>query len=125
MKTCLLLTTFFFSAFTQAATRVDCEMKRDEWKKSVFHFEFPEDKKPRVDFEFQSLEAIGNSPLKISLVHPSPEARYVGVNFHHEEKLVFILLEPLFSAKTEEITSQIEVVSSISGPFYVTCRTNK
>ena len=119
-----ILFTFFvsFSAFASESTDIHCEMKRDEWDKTSFEFRFLTPKRALTAFHFQKGETSGVRHIPISAIHQSSEARYVGLNFLSDEKLVFIFITPIFAAENLGVLMDIEVVSSIYGPFHVNCR---
>ena len=113
-----------FSAFA-SNTEVTCSMKRDEWKKLVFQFRFLSSKRGLVSLQFQKDEVSGVKNLPVSAIHQSREARYLGLDFLGEEKLVFILLSTIFDSENLGVPFDIEVVSSIYGPTYLKCRATK
>lgn len=121
----LLLALSSFSAVSAVNTEISCEMKRDEWEKMTFNFRFLTPKRAIAVLNFQKGELSGRKSIPVSAVHQSVEARYVGLNFLGEEKLVFILLGPIFSAENLGIPMDIEVVSSIYGPLYLKCKAFK
>lgn len=128
MKTyLLLLLTFFagFSAFASESTEISCEMKRDDWDKMTFEFRFLTARRAIALAHFQKGETSTNRSVPVSAIHQSSEARYVGLNFLAEEKLVFILLTPIFAPENLGIPMDIEVVSSIYGPIHLICRATK
>lgn len=100
-------------------------MKRDEWEKMTFEFKFLSPKRGLVAFHFQKGELTGTKSIPVSAIHQSIEARYVGLNFLSEEKLVFIFVGPIFSTETIGIPMDIEVVSSIYGPIFLKCKATK
>jgi hypothetical protein len=114
-----------FSAFASDSTKITCEMKRDEWDKMVFNFRFLTPKRGLSSLHFQKGTESGVRNVPVTAVHQSSEARYVGLNFFEEEKLVFILLSPIFSSENLGVPVDIEVVSSIYGPILVKCRAIK
>ncbi len=120
-----LLFTFASAAFAAQNTEVSCEMKREEWDKMSFDFKFMGPKRALTTFTFKHGELSGNQNVPVSAIHQSSEARYVGVNFQGDEKLVFILLTPIFTVENLGIPFDIEVVSSIYGPTYLKCRATK
>lgn len=122
---------FFLILFVLAApafassSQIFCEMKRDEWKKMTFEFRFLTPKRAVAVFHYSKDELEGKRSIRVTAVHKSSEARYIGLNFLGEEKLVFILLTPIFTPENLEIPMEIEVVSSIYGPIYLKCRALK
>lgn len=121
----LLLALGSLSAVSAVNTEISCEMKRDEWEKMTFDFRFLTPKRAIAVLNFQKGELSGTKSIPVSAVHQSVEARYVGLNFLGEEKLVFILLGPIFSVENLGIPMDIEVVSSIYGPLYLKCKALK
>lgn len=113
------------SAFASESSEILCEMKRDEWDKTSFEFRFLTPKRALTAFHFQKGETSGVRNIPISAIHQSSEARYVGLNFLSDEKLVFIFLTPIFSPENLGVPMDIEVVSSIYGPLHVNCRATK
>lgn len=114
-----------FSAIASDVSVVTCDMKRDEWEKMVFEFRFLSPKRGLTSLHFQKGEVTGVKNLPVSAIHQSIEARYVGLDFLGEEKLVFILLSPIFASESLGVPFDIEVVSSIYGPTYLKCRSTK
>lgn len=128
MKTYLFfLLTFFagFNAFSSESTDIFCEMKREDWDKMTFEFRFLTPKRAIALAHFQKGETTSNRNIPVSAIHQSSEARYVGLNFLSEEKLVFIFLTPIFAPENIGIPMDIEVVSSIYGPLHLNCRATK
>ncbi len=121
----ILLSLFSFNAMASMNTEITCEMKRDEWDKMSFEFRFLTPKRAISLFHFQKGEVSGTRNSPVSAIHASGEARYVGINFVTEEKLVFILLTPIFAVENLGIPFDIEVVSSIYGPIFVKCKATK
>lgn len=121
----IFLTLSSFSAVSAVNTEISCELKRDEWEKMTFEFRFLTPKRAVAVFHFQKGELTGTKSIPVSAIHQSIEARYVGLNFLGEEKLVFILLSPIFSAEAIGIPMDIEVVSSIYGPLFLKCKATK
>lgn len=100
-------------------------MKRDDWEKIVFTFKFLTPKRGLTSLHFQRGEVSGVKNLPVSAIHQSSEARYVGIDFLDDEKLVFILLTPIFASENLGVPFDIEVVSSIYGPTYLKCQATK
>lgn len=121
----ILLTLSSFSAVSAVNTEISCEMKRDEWEKMTFEFRFLTPKRAVAVLKFQKDEVTGTKSIPVSAIHQSVEARYVGLNFLGEEKLVFIFITPIFTPENMGIPLDIEVVSSIYGPANVKCRATK
>lgn len=122
----LFLFTFLLALPALASsTEITCEMKRDEWEKMSFEFRFLTPKRALTAFHFQKGEVTGVKSIPVSAIHQSSEARYVGLNFLGEEKLVFILLTPIFAPENLGVSQEIEVVSSIYGPTFLKCRATK
>lgn len=121
----LLLTLSSFAAYSAMNTEVSCEMKRDEWEKMTFEFRFLSAKRAIAAFHFQKGEVTGTKSIPVSAVHQNIEARYVGLNFLSEEKLVFILVGTIFNPENMGIPMDIEVVSSIYGPLFLKCKSTK
>ncbi len=121
----ILITIFSFNAFSAMNTEISCEMKREEWDKMGFEFRFLTSKRAISLFHFQKGEVSGTRNSPVSAIHESSEARYVGINFLSDEKLVFIFITPIFSVENLGIPYDIEVVSSIYGPVFVKCRATK
>jgi hypothetical protein len=121
----IFLTIFSSSAFSVVNTEISCEMKRDEWDKMTFEFRFLSPRRVISLFHFQKGEVTGTRNSPVSAIHESGEARYVGINFISEEKLVFILLTPIFAIENLGIPFDIEVVSSIYGPIFLKCKATK
>lgn len=121
----ILLTLSSFSAVSAVNTEISCEMKRDEWEKMTFEFRFLTPKRAIAAFHFRRGEITGTKAIPVSAVHRSVEARYVGLNFLGEEKLVFIFLAPIFEPESMGIQMDIEAVSSIYGPLYLKCKAIK
>ncbi len=114
------------STFAALNTEISCEMKRDDWDKMSFYFRFLTPRKVISNFHFQrSGEISGNQRIPVTAIHQSSEARYVGINFLGDEKLVFIFLTPIFATENIGIPFEIEVVSSIYGPLFLKCKANK
>ncbi len=120
-----LLLTFSLNAFSAQNTELSCEMKREDWEKMSFSFKFLTPKRALTTFSFKRGEVSGNQNVPVSAIHQSSEARYVGVNFQGDEKLVFILLTPIFAPENLGMSFDIEVVSSIYGPTYLKCQATK
>lgn len=121
----IFLTIFSFNAFSAVNSVISCEMKRDEWDKMAFEFRFLTPNRAISLFHYKKGEVRGTRSSKVTAIHESGEARYVGINFVTEEKLVFILLSPLFAVENLGIPFDIEVVSSIYGPLFVKCKAIK
>jgi len=121
----ILLTLSSFSAASAVNTEISCQMKRDEWEKMSFEFRFLTPKKAIAAFHFTRGELTGTKSIRVSAIHQSVEARYVGLNFLSEEKLVFILVGPIFAPENMGIPMDIEVVSSIYGPLFLKCKATK
>ncbi|MES2526049.1 MAG: hypothetical protein V4598_03145 [Bdellovibrionota bacterium] len=121
----ILLSLYSFSAMSALNTEISCEMKRDEYDKMGFEFKFLTPKRAISLFHFQKGEETGSRNSPVSAIHESSEARYVGINFLSDEKLVFIFLSPMFSVENLGIPYDIEVVSSIYGPVFVKCKATK
>ncbi len=121
----IFLFLFTFSAFASATTEVSCDMKRDEYEKMTFEIKFLSSKRALSTFHFQKDEISGVRNLRVSDIHQSIEARYVGIDFVGDEKLVFILLTPIFASENLGVPFDIEVVSSIYGPNSVKCRATR
>lgn len=118
----LLLT---MSAFASDNSEVVCDMKRDDYERMTFEIRFLTPGRAQASFHYQKGEHAGVRDLTVSDVHQSSEARYAGVDFLGEEKLVFILLTPIFSSENMGHPFEIEVVSSIYGPSNLKCRATK
>ncbi len=127
MKISLLFLLIFssFSAISAVNTEISCELKRDEWEKMTFEFRFLTPKRALTAFHFRKGEVSGTKSIPVSAIHQSVEARYVGLKFLGEEKLVFILLSPIFDPENIGIPMGIEVVSSIYGPLFLKCKATK
>lgn len=121
----ILLTLSSFAAVSAVNAEISCEMKRDEWEKMTFEFRFLTPKRAIAAFHFQKGEVTGTKSIPVSAVHQSIEARYIGLNFLGEEKLVFILVGTIFSPESMGIPMDIEVVSSIYGPIFLKCKATK
>lgn len=121
----LFLLLITLNVFASENSEVTCDMKRDEWEKMVFDIRFLTPKRGLYSFHFQKGELSGVKNLVVSAIHQSGEARYVGLDFLGEEKLVFILLTPIFAPENLGVSFDIEVVSSIYGPTYLKCRATK
>ncbi len=121
----ILITIFSSHALSSVSTEISCEMKRDEWDKLTFEFRFLTPKRAISLFHFQKGEVSGTRNSPITAIHESGEARYVGINFLSEEKMVFILLSPLFTPENLGVPFDIEVVSSIYGPIFLKCKATK
>ena len=127
MKTFLFIILSFtsLSAFAALNTEISCELKREEWEKMTFKLRFLTNKRVVTGFTFKKDGVSGVKGLTVSAIHQSSEARYVGVNFLNEEKLVFIFLTPIFETENLEIPWDIEAVSSIYGPINMKCKAIK
>ncbi len=121
----ILLSLFSFNAMAALNTEITCEMKREEWDKMGFEFRFLTPKRAISLFHFQKGEVTGSRNSPVSAIHESSEARYVGINFVSDEKLVFIFITPIFAVENLGMPYDIEVVSSIYGPIFVKCRAIK
>ncbi len=121
----ILLSLFSFNAMSALNTEISCEMKREEWDKMGLEFRFLTSRRAISLFHFQKGEISGTRNSPVSAIHESSEARYVGINFLSDEKLVFIFLTPIFAVENLGIPFDIEVVSSIYGPVFVKCRATK
>lgn len=121
----LFLFLISLNVFASETSEITCDMKRDEWQKMVFEFRFLTPKKAVSSFHFETGEVTGVRSLPVSAINQSGEARYVGLDFLGEEKLVFILLTPIFASENLGVSFDIEVVSSIYGPSYLKCRATK
>ncbi len=121
----LFLLLISFSAIASQNSEISCSMKRDEWEKMVFEFRFLSPKRGLTTFRFQKDGEAGVKNLPVSAIHQSSEARYVGLDFLSEEKLVFILLSPIFDSENLGVLMDIEVVSSIYGPINLKCRATR
>ncbi len=121
----ILLSLLSFDAMAALNTEISCEMKRDEYDKMGFEFKFLTPKRAISLFHFQKGEETGTRNSPVSAIHESSEARYVGINFLSDEKLVFILLTPIFAVENLGMSYDIEVVSSIYGPVFVKCKATK
>lgn len=118
-----ILLSIMFSTGARAAlnTRVSCELKREGWEKLQFEFSFLSPSRAHALYEFHRGQETGLQRLLVN-TSLSQEARYLGVQFQGEEKLVFILLAPLFSAENAGNPWNIEIVSSLYGPLNSICR---
>ena len=121
----ILLSLVSFNAMSALNTEISCEMKRDEWDKMGLEFRFLTPKRAISLFHFQKGEVTGTRNTPVSAIHESGEARYVGINFLSDEKLVFIFITPIFAVENLGIPYDIEVVSSIFGPVFVKCKAIK
>ncbi len=121
----LLSFSFALTAFSSESTEIICEMKRDGWEMMNFELKFLTSKRALSTFQYKKDESSGYKSFRITTVHQTSEARYVGINFLSEEKLVFILVMPIFDPENTGIPMDIEVVSSIYGPMNLKCRATK
>jgi hypothetical protein len=121
----LIFTLISINAFAADSTELLCEMKREEYKSMSFEFRFLTPKRALANFHFQKGHKEGTQTVPVSAIHNSSEARYVGLNFLEEEKLVFIFLSTIFAPENLGIPMDIEVVSSIYGPTNIKCRAIK
>lgn len=127
MKTVLSLFILLFTlnAVASDSTQVTCEMKREGWDRMSFEFRFLTPKRAVAFLHSQKDEMAKTRSIPVTAVHQSLEARYVGINFLGEEKLVFILVGPVFAPENLGIPLEIEVVSSIYGPANIKCQATK
>jgi hypothetical protein len=121
----LIILLFTLTAVAADSSEVICEMKREEMDKMSFEIRFLTPRRAVAFFHSQKGETAKTRAIPVSAVHQSLEARYVGLNFLGEEKLVFILLAPIFAPENLGIALDIEVVSSIYGPTNIKCRATK